>query len=85
MSDTRSVTLNPTSFVAVVTGGTQGFMTNRTGDLVYYCVSETQPADSFDTTHILAHGDSIPFTFAVTQNIWAKSTGDGGRLIVTEG
>lgn len=85
MADTKTVTVVNTEYT-LVSAVAEGYITNRTGDVVYHCVSALQPSADTFAAHILDNGESLPFSFSAAVNVWAKTANVAtGKLVVTEG
>ena len=83
MANTRTVQVSETAFTLLTTA-LSGFITNRTGDVVYYRTATSLPAPGNDDCHILENGESVPFSFLTSQNVYAIASGDGGKIVITE-
>ena len=81
MSDTVEVVVNQDTWTSVAGGGA-GFVTNETGNGVFYKEAASQPGDT-EQGHLLRPSDFFRFELETGQQIWVRTKNGTGNIVVT--
>lgn len=82
MADTIEVNVNGTTWVALVTPATSGFITNGSVSAMFYQESASQPGDG-EGGHVLNPEDDFRYTLGTGQGIWGRLKSGSGVAVVT--